>query len=70
MTTERTFTIGGMSCGGCVTSVTKVLRAVPGIEPLQVEVGQATVRIDSSQATPDQARAAIERAGFTVSAER
>jgi copper chaperone len=63
---ETTLTIAGMSCGGCVNSVTRVLRSVPGIEPLQVEVGRARVRIDPAQATLDAAKQAIERAGFTV----
>jgi copper chaperone len=64
--TETTFTIQGMSCGGCVNSVKRVLSAVPGIEPLTVEVGSATVRIDPAQATAAQAKAAIEKAGFSV----
>lgn len=67
--TETTFTIQGMSCGGCVNSVKRVLGAVPGIEPLKVEVGHATVRIDQALATSAQAKAAIERAGFTVVSE-
>ncbi len=65
-TTETTFTIQGMSCGGCVDSVKRVLSAVPGIEPLKVEVGSATVRIDAAQATAARARAVIEKAGFSV----
>jgi copper chaperone len=67
---DTTFTISGMSCGGCVNSVTRVLRSVPGIEPLHVEVGQAKVRIDPDQATAEAVKKAIERAGFKVVAER
>lgn len=67
--TETTFTIQGMTCGGCVNSVKRVLGAVPGIETLLVEVGRATVRIDPALATAEQARAAIERAGFSVAKE-
>ena len=29
-TTDKTFTISGMSCGGCVNSLTRVLTSVPG----------------------------------------
>ena len=67
-TTEKTFTIQGMSCGGCVNSLTRVLKSVPGIEPLKIEVGKAHLRLDeraSSQAVKD----AIERAGFAVTSE-
>jgi copper chaperone len=67
--TETTFTIQGMSCGGCVNSVKRVLGAVPGIEPIKVEVGKAVVRLDPARATSVQAREAIERAGFTVVSE-
>lgn len=68
-TRETIFTIQGMSCGGCVNSVTRVLKAVPGLEPLTVEVGRATVRIDPALATAELAKAAIARAGFTVVSE-
>jgi copper chaperone CopZ len=65
MTQERTFIIEGMSCGGCVNSLTKVLKSVPGIEPLKVEVGRATLRLDES-VTTDVVKAAVDRAGFEV----
>ena len=67
--TETTFTIQGMSCGGCVNSVTRVLKAVPGVEPLHVNVGSATVRIDAEVGSAALAKAAIERAGFSVVAQ-
>ena len=65
MAQEKTFIIGGMSCGGCVNSLTRVLKAVPGIEPLTVEVGRATLRLDDS-VTTDVVKAAVDRAGFEV----
>jgi copper chaperone len=67
-TIEKTFTIQGMSCGGCVNSLTRVLKAVPGIEPIKIEVGKAHLRLDervTSQAVKD----AVERAGFEVLTE-
>lgn len=63
--TDRTFIIDGMSCGGCVNSLTRVLKAAPGIEPLKIEVGKATVRLDDA-VTDDVVRAAVERAGFQL----
>jgi copper chaperone len=63
--TETTVVIEGMSCGGCVNSLTRVLTAVPGIEPLKIEVGKARLKIDADVATPAVIAAAIERAGFT-----
>lgn len=64
--TETTVVIAGMSCGGCVNSLTRVLTAVPGIEPFKIEVGKARLKIDAAVATPAVIAAAVERAGFTV----
>ena len=63
---EKTFIIEGMSCGGCVNSLTRVLKSVPGIEPLKIEVGKASLRLDSDKATSDSVKAAVERAGFQL----
>lgn len=63
---EKTIVIAGMSCGGCVNSLTRVLKAVPGIEPLTVEVGKARLKVDPGVATPEVIAAAVDRAGFTV----
>lgn len=68
-TREKTFTISGMSCGGCVNSLTRVLKAVPGIEPLQVEVGKARLRLDDARVTSQDVKDAVARAGFAVVAE-
>ena len=65
MSLEKTFLISGMSCGGCVNSLTRVLKSTPGIEPLKVEVGKATVRLDDV-VTIDAVKAAVDRAGFEV----
>jgi copper chaperone len=68
MTSDKTFSISGMSCGGCVNSLTRVLKTVPGIEPIRIEVGKAQLRLDervTSQAVKD----AVARAGFEVTSE-
>ena len=63
---EKTFIIEGMSCGGCVNSLTRVLKAVPGIDPLKVEVGKASLRLDPDKISDDAVRDAVERAGFEL----
>ena len=67
---EKTFKIEGMSCGGCVNSLTRVLTSVPGIEPVKVEVGRAVLRFDPALITADTINAAVGRAGFAVVAEQ
>ena len=68
-TTDKTFTISGMSCGGCVNSLTRVLKSVPGIEPLKIEVGMAQLRLDADRVTSQVVKDAVQRAGFAVTSE-
>ena len=65
---DKTFTISGMSCGGCVNSLTRVLKSVPGIETLKIEVGKAQLRLDE-RATAQTVQDAVARAGFAVTGE-
>jgi len=58
--------VGGMSCGGCVASVTRVLSELPGVAKVEVvlEPGQATVEFDAGQVGRAALCAVIEDAGF------
>lgn len=60
--------IEGMTCGGCVASVTRALQGVAGVAHVDVslEAGQARVRFDETQAGTPVLKAAVERAGFSV----
>jgi copper chaperone len=66
---EVSVVVQGMSCNGCVNSLTRVLSKVPGIEPLTVEVGRASVRLHPDKASMADLAAAVERAGFSVVGE-
>ena len=55
-----------MSCGGCVNSLTRVLKSVPGIEPIKIEVGKAQLRLDRPRHVADAMKDAVARAGFEV----
>ena len=68
-TINKTFSISGMSCGGCVNSLTRVLKTVPGIEPLKVEVGKAELRLDEARVSSQTVKDAVARAGFEVTSE-
>jgi copper chaperone len=67
--TDKTFTISGMSCGGCVNSLTRVLKTVPGIEPIKIEVGKAQLRLDPDRVSSQAVKDAVARAGFEVTSE-
>lgn len=66
----RELRIAGMTCGGCVKSVTNVLKALPGVEQVDVslEKGGATVRFDPARVGEPQFKAAVEDAGFELAA--
>lgn len=64
MSTES-YTVTGMTCGHCVSSVTEEVGELPGVTDVQVELetGRVTVTSDSPLAE-DQVRAAVEEAGY------
>ena len=63
-----TLDVKGMSCQGCVGSVTRVLKATPGVETVDVQLasGKAQVSFDPARASLDQLRRAVEDAGYDV----
>ncbi|MCM2288252.1 MAG: cation transporter [Sulfuritalea sp.] len=64
-----TIKVDGMSCGGCVKSVTGVLTALDGVAKAEVslEQKQAVVEFDAGRVTRDQLKGVIEDAGFEAS---
>ena len=63
-----TLKVNGMSCGGCVASVTRVLRALPGVSQVAValEPGTATVSYDPQRTGIPAMKRAVEDAGYEV----
>ena len=47
---KHTYHIGGMSCGGCVSSVKNRLSAAPGVTSVTVDLGKKQAEITSSVA--------------------
>jgi copper chaperone len=60
------FKVEGLHCDGCVTSVTRMLTAVPGVESVEVSLaeGKANVGYDPARASLADFKRAVERAGF------
>lgn len=58
--------VNGMTCGGCVRSVTNVLKALPGVSAAEVslEKSQAKVTFDPALANAVALHAAVEEAGY------
>ena len=67
MQTEQ-FKVTGMTCGGCTSNVTHALEAIAGVEDVKVSLaaGEATVKYNEQQISPDQLKAAVIGAGYGV----
>lgn len=63
-----TLAISGMTCGGCVRSVTNVLKALDGVTKAEVslEKRSAVVDYDSGKVEIDQLKRSVMEAGFEV----
>jgi copper chaperone len=62
--------VQGMTCQGCVASVTRVLKSVPGVTDAAVTLqpGAATVTFDPSRTSVAALGMAIRDAGYDVGA--
>jgi copper chaperone len=62
----RTLKIDGMTCGGCVRSVSSVLKGLPGVADAQVslERNEARVTFDPAQIDVARLKEAVEGAGY------
>ncbi|TXG79881.1 MAG: heavy-metal-associated domain-containing protein [Rhodocyclaceae bacterium] len=58
--------IAGMTCMGCVRSVTNVLQALPGVNRAEVslERGEAKIDFEAGQVDAAAMKAAVVKAGF------
>jgi len=63
-----TLGISGMTCGGCVRSVSKVLNALDGVAKADVSLDKrcAVVDYDAAKLDLDQIKHAIQEAGYEV----
>lgn len=65
-----TMNVQGMTCGGCVASVTRILQALPGVSQVAVTLdpGAAKVTFDPARTGVPAMRTAVEDAGYDVTA--
>lgn len=69
-TLKQEFTVNGMSCGGCVNSVTRAVSRLPGVRAVDVSLEQKVARVEYDATATDSTAivAAIEAAGFEATA--
>lgn len=67
MSQTSTFTVTGMTCGHCVSSVTEEVQDLSGVESVDVVLETGTVTITSAEPIDETAvRAAVEEAGYQL----
>ncbi|GII30506.1 heavy-metal-associated domain-containing protein [Planotetraspora mira] len=65
--TTATFTVKGMTCGHCVSSVKEEVGEVPGVAGVQVDLATGLMTVESdSPLDAAQIRTAVAEAGYEV----
>lgn len=67
MSLTSTYTVTGMTCGHCVSSVTEEAQQIPGVESVDVDLETGALSITSAGPIDDAAvRSAVEEAGYQL----
>lgn len=64
-TTQR-FTVEGMSCGHCATSVRNEVSQVQGVQDVQVDLASGHVVVVGTDVRDEAVAAAVAEAGYAV----
>jgi len=65
--TTATYTVSGMTCGHCVSSVKEEIGEVSGVTGVEVDLATGLVTVESDSPLDTAAiRAAVEEAGYEV----
>jgi copper chaperone len=64
---QSTYTVTGMTCGHCASSVTEEVSQIDGVQDVQVDLatGQVTVTSDRDLGE-DEVRSAVTEAGYQL----
>jgi copper chaperone CopZ len=61
-----TYSVEGMTCGHCISSITGEVSKVPGVSEVAVDLAAKTVTVTAAERDDDAVRAAVDEAGYTV----
>jgi copper ion binding protein len=65
--TTTTYRVTGMTCGHCVSAVSREIGALDGVADVQVELATGDVTVSSSQPLDREAvAAAVDEAGYRL----
>lgn len=64
---QSTYTVEGMTCGHCVSSVTEEVGAIDGVKNVDVDLATGLVTVTSERDLDvDDVRAAVTEAGYQL----
>jgi copper chaperone CopZ len=64
---RTTYTVAGMTCGGCAGKVGRHIGEIAGVTDVGVDVSSGTVTVASDRVVDaESVRAAVERAGYQI----
>ncbi len=64
---QSTYTVTGMTCGHCATSVTEEITGIDGVSDVAVDLPTGVVTVTSAHPLDEaQVRAAVEEAGYQL----
>ena len=62
-----TYTVTGMTCAHCVSSVTEEVSELPGVDEVQVDLASGRLTVTAAQPLGEPAvRTAVEEAGYQL----
>lgn len=64
--TERTYTVEGMTCGHCSTSVIEEVLTVSGVKAADVDLDSGVLTVAGERFDDGAISAAVDEAGYTL----
>ena len=64
--TDRTYTVTGMTCAHCVLSVREEVSEVAGVTDVDVDLASGRLTVSGSDISDDAVKAAVAEAGYGV----
>ncbi len=70
MATEEIYTVTGMTCSHCVTTVDAEIRQIPGVTDVKVDLASGAVTVTSDAPLDEIAvAAAVDEAGYELAGQ-
>lgn len=65
----NTYTVEGMTCGGCAGKVTSQVEQIPGVTDVDVDLATGGITLSADTPVSDDAvKTAVEQAGYQLAA--